>query len=1839
MTDTVVVVSEAAPGVLEVISAGPQGPQGPQGVKGDVGDVNPAMNTILADAQTARNQAQTAATSAQTSATAAGTAQTAAETAKTGAETARTGAETARTGAETAQTAAAGSASSALSSATTATQKATDATNAATSASLSATNATTQAGVATTKASEAVTSASNAASSASAALASKNAAATSETNAATSAATATTKATEAGTSANAAAASASAAAASATTAGTKATDAATSASQAAATAATIGTAANTAAAQAAIATSKATDATNAATAAANSATAAASSATTATNWGTSAQTSANTATTKAAEAFTSAANAASSASAAATSANTATTQANLAITSASNAATSEANAATTAAGLAASVTASQNAAAASATQAANSATASANSATQSASWATASANSATSSASGAATSTAKASEAAASAAAIQATFGNAASVAALAQTAAAQASLAQGYAASAASVVSQDLSGVTAQALHRSPNAISSMFIYDTSKDSDGGAWTEKCQHTSWYNEPLMGKWLGAHSSEYNARFLGAPTLGSEMVVNGSFATDTAWTKGTGWTIANGVATVVGSGTNSGYLEQTFVTVVGKLYRIEYTISGYSGGAGAWIAQKNNPAAWSSLQNTGYNGTQVLTFVAAVTSTTFGFFSSGTGSFSIDNVSIREITALNTASGDYFQLTTDGKFYRLNKNLLAYSELFSDGIWTKTGSSISGKKLVATNGTSLNSSFVAQNVTKLSATATTYTFTADVTSAEYNRALLLVRDGLVAANYVQVSISLIDGSTVIAPTTVGAFSAATVAVVNISPGRYSIRLTFTSSTETSLIARIYPRDSVATVGDGASGITLNSVQLEAASSFTGYEAKSAGQGISEIFRGNKADFPRLAGIVAEAGNVNIYDLTEPGRPMWMRFFGGNSSCVVRGNNLTCITSFGGFLYIGHGTSFGLAKVDFVNDKATLITTSGEFLPRNISNRNDTSFVFSTATNTAQGPSVVNAAINALAMTVLPDAPIDPATGLRVPTIAVATGGGVSVIKHNGTVVNSASSSGFTTIVLNPSYLMVTNANDTRAWYSGPVGALGASFSMLQYQSNPSIVDWVRNAGAGSGAFQHKATRNMIMKRTGYSVQLGRMHEADFAKSIFNCITPTFNTGWMIGDIRRCFLSDATVESVIGTELVVAGAAPWSRGFLSVDGTISASGSSVTITQGAGDGNSMRWVQPVTCVIGRYYRISVASLSRSGGTGLTVGLSSNSAGTGLSVGVNAFTDSTNLAATILATATTMYVTVSLSGGTTGNTATFNSLSLIAADQDRSYKAQGAAITGTLTKAALATGTSLVGYSDFSAANYLREPYSADLDFGTGEWTASAWVNIPATLPDTSFPLIGSELVTNGGFDTDTAWAKGTGWTISDGVATKVAGTVAGITQNIGLVKDRVYEVKLTVNVTAGNLIIRLGDSTPNLVLISTSGTYTYRLPASGPAGNGIVYFNGDAAFAGTVDSVSVREVGVSTILDRAHSTGARIRLGLMQTGRLTAETFDGTTTRAVTTSAAYNTAQWLKVRVNYTTDGTLAILVNGRELAATRGTPLLTLNNSSAVLTIGNSYALDAPFPGSIALLKLGATIPTPEQGQFMYEQEKQLFRAGAQSVLPDATSIVDMAYDDATDRWVAASASNESYWTGLVRNAVTAVPAGSYTRVAAGSGLELVARSTTNPGVDVTIPAYGLREELVRRSEAAARLTKELAIYDYVGGFTANTTNGSTAITSASTITYPGSYIGARISGTGIPANTTIVAVSGTTLYLSAAATATANGVSISFLDFELPVGMEAKTVLSAGAVKQEGATKDYTRLYDGFIETIRFGVAPGATAWVQIQAQRITLQ
>lgn len=1072
----------------------------------------------------------------------------------------------------------------------------------------------------------------------------------------------------------------------------------------------------------------------------------------------------------------------------------------------------------------------------------------------------------------------KAGESAGSAAQSLAIYGSTAAQQAAVTAAQNAASVAAGHAASASSVVQQDLSGVNAAALHRSPNAVTAMFVYDTGKDSDGGAWTEKCQHTSWYNEAINGKWLGPVASEAAAR---------------------------------------------------------------------------------------------------------------------------------EVSGATT--GDYFQLTTDGKFYRLNDT----------------------------------------------------------------------------------------------------------------------------------------------------------------------------SGITETFRGNKRDFPRLSAIVSEASNVTVYDLTRPGRPMWRRVTASSCAGVVALN---------GWVVTAQANT---PVTDYARDQTFNAGGAGT--------------------------------INAVSITALPSAPINPFTGLRIPTVAMARSTGLSVF-NAGALVNSSSTLAFNTLTLSPALLSAGRADTTFYWAQNP-GLLGASFA-LQSRTNTQAPDF--NTGNTNGLIA--PLRNEFIRRSTAAglVQKLRNHESDPARALAATITSTLTTGYLPGDIRRAYLADNTVGSVPGPELVTNGTFDTDSGWTNSRG-VSWSDGQYTIADVGGSDASITQ-QIAGAVAGKAYTVEIeitANTSTEAGFRVRHGAGAGGAQYGDVlqraagfVGVWRFT--------IIAGQNAPWLTLHTS--TTDTAVTVTSISVREGVADRSYKANSARITGTLTKTEVASAAQLVAYSGFSAANYLQEPYSADLDFGVGEWSVGAWVNTPVTLPDSVFKVSPVTLTM------DTAdWTKGTGWSCPTANSFSCSGAQTAATDlkwstNV-VPASNATSRRWTLTITAVSGTLGVYPNNGTVFAITEPGTYYGYGDSRTSWGTAILrMYDAGQTCTGTL---VVDDMAPSSVAERGHTSGPLIGMVVGKLGRLTAIAYDGTTTRTVTTPAAYNTATWRKARVNYTTDGTLAILINGVQVAATRGNPLLTLNNANAVLTIGNSFALDAAFPGSIALLKLSATVPTAEQAVWMYEQEKHLFQAGAQCCLPDAGAIADLTYDEATDKWIAISATNESEWSGLVRTSVTAVPSGSYTRAVAGGGVQLLARSTTTPGVDVTIPAYGLREELVKRAEAAARLNAQTALYDFVGGFTANTTLGNTAILSIANLTYPTRIQGALVTGTGIPANASITDVSGTTGYLSATATATGTSVQINLLDFALPTGLTATAVSVNGVVQREGPTAAYTRLFDGFREVIRFAVAPGNTAWVQIQTVR----
>ena len=315
-------------------------------------------------------------------------------------------------------------------------------------------------------------------------------------------------------------------------------------------------------------------------------------------------------------------------------------------------------------------------------------------------------------------------------------------------------------------------------------------------------------------------------------------------------------------------------------------------------------------------------------------------------------------------------------------------------------------------------------------------------------------------------------------------------------------------------------------------------------------------------------RGSRKDFPAVAVIVSEEEKVTIYDGDDPDMPMWMVFQGvvGSWKFAQYGDDsaVMAVYALNGILCVGNtGTTYGsLHILNFIKETAYAYIPSLFQFGGNFVNRND---LGGPLKQVIGAPSIVDAKINDVAMTVLPNAPIDAATGLPVPTIAVATAGGVSVIKDDGTVISQSHSYGASMrIDVNNSLLLATHNGRTGGQNAEVIDLL----TLLQIgDKNPSPIHadndvgtnendygYGVNSGANYMPFQlpdFGNTINPLIK--GLDLYFGRYFLIHLyeernapANTMSNFITTTYNTGWMHGNCKGAFLSDTSTASVTGT---------------------------------------------------------------------------------------------------------------------------------------------------------------------------------------------------------------------------------------------------------------------------------------------------------------------------------------------------------------------------------------------------------------------------------------------------------------------------------------------------------------------------------------------------------------------------------------------------------------------------------------------------------------------------------------------------------------------
>ncbi len=116
---------------------------------------------------------------------------------------------------------------------------------------------------------------------------------------------------------------------------------------------------------------------------------------------------------------------------------------------------------------------------------------------------------------------------------------------------------------------------------------------------------------------------------------------------------------------------------------------------------------------------------------------------------------------------------------------------------------------------------------------------------------------------------------------------------------------------------------------------------------------------------------------------------------------------------------------------------------------------------------------------------------------------------------------------------------------------------------------------------------------------------------------------------------------------------------------------------------------------------------------------------------------------------------------------------------------------------------------------------------------------------------------------------AELVINGAFATDTDWTKGTGWTIAGGVAVGAAGSLSALTPTAPVLLtqgNRYRAIFDIVALTAGGVAANVGATIGTLR--TTAGHFEEIITAGAASA---LILDKDAAFAGSVDNFSVREV--------------------------------------------------------------------------------------------------------------------------------------------------------------------------------------------------------------------------------------------------------------------------------------------------------------------------------------------------------------------------------
>ena len=516
-------------------------------------------------------------------------------------------------------------------------------------------------------------------------------------------------------------------------------------------------------------------------------------------------------------------------------------------------------------------------------------------------------------------------------------------------------------------------------------------------------------------------------------------------------------------------------------------------------------------------------------------------------------------------------------------------------------------------------------------------------------------------------------------------------------------------------------------------------------------------------------RGSRKEFPAVAVIVMEYASatgssaMTIYDGDDPTLPMWMSCqVAGNTRWIRYNGTIRSVAALNGIILAGaNGADLQdslLSRMDLICDKLERHFDGGthQIDSRGIVHRNSNFIITS---NGAQN--IVSRYVNDVAMTVLPNAPIDAATGLPTPTVVIATQSGVTVIQNNGSVRN-LSGGVYGTVNAFGEYFVAKGSGD--------------DLSVMRWDSTDTIINYTKgtyrfngNPATGYHPFLYGNGGKILAvdhtKRIHHLTGVTGLTTWDIdggvsdRNSLQNNIKTNFNTGWMVGNNKLAFLSDTDATDIAGTELLANNLIANVTNFASPGGTITWNSSGYAdVTRGASDGPYVAsHVLTTPLVTGKTYTVTANIVTNNGGGNGLVRFGSSTA---YSQDTNIKTGTGILSTTFTATAEHTHVWLY---SLPSNTTSFKEIYIRAGELDRSVASGrvGVQVFGTIKKTPVASGADLVAYSGFTSANGLVLPYTSDIEPGTSDYSLALWFKTDNTNAEqTLVRRFGNPTVTGG-----------------------------------------------------------------------------------------------------------------------------------------------------------------------------------------------------------------------------------------------------------------------------------------------------------------------------------------------------------------------------------------------------------------------------------------------------------------------------------------------